>query len=157
MHGLAWSRDGRLAFVADVDGSGQPELYVAEKPWGGHQHKITGIQGYLAKPQWSPDGTRIALLWIQGETRVPGPTEATKPDSGVVESKIAEQRLTMVDLASSKAHTVSPSNMYVYEFDWAPDGNQIAYLAAPGAGDDNWFVAELIHGRRWTQAPCTAS
>jgi dipeptidyl aminopeptidase/acylaminoacyl peptidase len=143
VHGLSWSRDGRLAFVADMDTSGQPELYIAEKPWGRHQHKVTGILGYLAKPEWAPDGRSIALLWIQGETRVPGPTQATKPDSGVVESKIAEQRLTIVDLTSSKARTVSPADMYVYEFDWAPDGKHIAYLGAPGEGDDNWFVAEL--------------
>jgi dipeptidyl aminopeptidase/acylaminoacyl peptidase len=33
--------------------------------------------------------------------------------------------------------------MYVYEFDWSPDGKELAYLSAPGDGDDNWYVAEL--------------
>ena len=33
--------------------------------------------------------------------------------------------------------------MYVYEFDWSPDSKELAYLAAPGDGDDNWYVAQL--------------
>ena len=32
VHGLAWSRDGRLAFVATSDSPGQLELYVSDKP-----------------------------------------------------------------------------------------------------------------------------
>ena len=31
----------------------------------------------------------------------------------------------------------------MYEFDWSPDGKNLAYLAAPGDGDDNWYIAEL--------------
>jgi Tol biopolymer transport system component len=33
--------------------------------------------------------------------------------------------------------------MYVYEFDWSPDSKESGYLAAPGDGDDNWYIAEL--------------
>src|SRR5260370_8945572 len=33
--------------------------------------------------------------------------------------------------------------MYVYEFDWSPDSKEIVYLAAPGPGDDNWYMAEV--------------
>src|SRR5260370_29962553 len=33
--------------------------------------------------------------------------------------------------------------MYVYEFDWSPDSKEIVYLAAPGPGDDNWYIAEV--------------
>jgi len=33
--------------------------------------------------------------------------------------------------------------MYVYEFDWSPDGKQVVYTAAPGPGDDNWYIAQL--------------
>jgi dipeptidyl aminopeptidase/acylaminoacyl peptidase len=38
---------------------------------------------------------------------------------------------------------VSPADLNVYEFDWAPDGRSFAATAAPGPGDDNWWVARL--------------
>ena len=54
-----------------------------------------------------------------------------------------EQRLAIVNVATGMARSISPADMYVYEFDWSPDSKNLAYLAAPGDGDDNWFIAEL--------------
>jgi dipeptidyl aminopeptidase/acylaminoacyl peptidase len=142
-HGLSWSQDGRLAFLSDTDSHGQMQLFVAEKPGHGKPRKIGDFKGYVELPHWSPDGKSIALLWIEGSTRVPGPTEATAPATGVIDSKFAEKRLTIVNLASGAARAISPGDMYVYEFDWSPDGKNLAYLAAPGDGDNNWFIAEL--------------
>ena len=84
IQGLSWSLDGKLAFLSDADGPGQLELYVAERPGHSKPRKVTDVTGFLEGPQWSPDGKSIALLRIEGITRVPGPTEATAPDSGVV-------------------------------------------------------------------------
>jgi len=144
VHGLAWSRDGKLAFVSSADSSGQLQLFVSDKPGRAKPRKITEIDGYLERPQWSPDGRSLALLWIAGATRVPSPVEAVAADSGVVSSKIFEQRLALVNLTTREVRPISPADMYVYEFDWSPDGKSLAYLAAPGAGDDNWFIAELF-------------
>jgi dipeptidyl aminopeptidase/acylaminoacyl peptidase len=138
--GLNWSADDRLAFVANTASDKQMQVFVAER---GKPRKLTNAKGYLADPHWSPDGRAIAVLWIEGVTRIPGPTEATVPDSGVVGGDIHEQRLALVNTANGELHAVSPAGMYVYEYDWAPDGKEIAYLAAPGAGDDNWYLAEL--------------
>ncbi|HLG96975.1 MAG TPA: S9 family peptidase [Bryobacteraceae bacterium] len=148
VHGLSWSRDGRLAFVASTDSSGQTQLFVVDKPGADKSgrakpRKVTDLQGYIASPEWSPDGRSIALLWIAGVTRIPGPTEATVADTGVVASKIDEQRLAIVNLATREVTAISPADMYVYEYDWSPDGRSLAYLASPGAGDDNWWVAEI--------------
>jgi dipeptidyl aminopeptidase/acylaminoacyl peptidase len=142
-HGLAWSQDGRLAFLSDADSHGQMQLYVVDKPGRGKPRKVGNFEGYLGDPHWSPDGKSIALLRIEGITRVPGPTEATAPESGVIASKTIEQRLAIVTLATGAARSISPPDMYVYEFDWSPDSKNLAYLAAPGDGDDNWYVAEL--------------
>jgi len=142
-HALALSHDGRLAFLSTGDSGEQLQLYVADKSGRGKPRKVTDLKGYINDPHWSPDGRTIALLWIEGLTRVPGPTEATTADSGVVSSQVYEQRLALVDLATGAVHALSPPEMYVYEFDWSPDGKQLVYLAAPGAGDDNWYVGEL--------------
>ncbi len=144
VHGLAWSQDGRLAFLSDAEARGQMQLYVLEKPGRGKARKIGDFEGYVADPHWSPDGKSIALVRIEGVTRVPGPTQATAPESGVIAAKTVEQRLAIVNVATGAAQSISPPDMYVYEFDWSPDSRNLVYLAAPGDGDDNWFRAELF-------------
>ena len=141
--GLRWSQDGRLAFLSDAESHGQMQLYVVEKPGRAKAHKIGNFEGYLADPHWAPDGKSIAVLRIEGITRIPGPLEATPPETGVIASKIVEQRLAIVNVANGTARSISPADMYVYEFDWSPDSKNLVYLAAPGDGDDNWFIAEL--------------
>ena len=39
---------------------------------------------------------------------------------------------------------ISPADMYVYEFDWAPDSKRLVITAAHGNGDDNWYIAGLF-------------
>ncbi len=143
VQGLAWSPDGRLAFLSDADSHGQMQLYVVEKPGHGKARKAADFEGYVGDPHWSPDGKSIALVRIEGLTRVPGPTQATAPESGVIAAKIAEQRLAIVTVSTGAVRSISPADMYVYEFDWSPDSKNLVYLAAPGDGDDNWFIAEV--------------
>ena len=143
VQGLTWSHEGRLAFVSDAESHGQMQLYVVDRPGHSKPHKVGDFQGYVGDPHWSPDGKNIALLLIEGVTRIPGPTEATAPESGVIASKTLEQRLAIVNVGNGTARTISPADMYVYEFDWSPDSKELAYLAAPGEGDDNWYIAEL--------------
>ena len=143
VQGLAWSQDDRLAFLSDAESHGQMQLYVVDKPGHGKARKIGNFEGYLSDPHWSPDGKSIAVALIEGITRVPGPTEATAPESGVISSKTVEQRLAIVNVATGMARSISPADMYVFEFDWSPDSKNLVYLAAPGDGDDNWYIAEL--------------
>src|SRR5206468_3083897 len=37
----------------------------------------------------------------------------------------------------------SPANLYVYDFDWSPDGKLFAAEAAEGSGTDNYWIAQL--------------
>jgi Tol biopolymer transport system component len=39
---------------------------------------------------------------------------------------------------------ISPPDLYIYEYDWSPDGKSFAATAAHAAGDNNWWVAELV-------------
>ena len=54
-----------------------------------------------------------------------------------------EQRLAIITVATGAVRSISPADMYVYEFDWSPDSKNLAYLAAPGDGDNNWYIAEV--------------
>src|SRR5919204_3753783 len=138
---LDWAPDGKqLAFLSDA--SGQAQLYTIDIS-GGAARKLTSINGYLSNPRWSPDGKTIALLFIENAPRAAGPLMAMKPETGLVETTAFEQRLTTVDAGSGQTHQLSPADMYVYEYDWSPDGKSFALTAAHGAGDANWYLAQL--------------
>ena len=72
------------------------------------------------------------------------PLVAETPDEGVVSEDFLEQRLTLIDPATRTVRQISPADMYVYEFDWAPDSKRLAVTAAHGNGDDNWYFAGLF-------------
>jgi dipeptidyl aminopeptidase/acylaminoacyl peptidase len=142
-HGVSWSPDGKsLAFLSDAADAGQLELYVAPVA-GGTARQLTKLKGYLATPQWSPDGQTVAILFTENAPRASGPLQPRTPDVGVVEDHYFEQRLTTVNAASGEVHQLSPADLYVYEYDWSPDGKRFITTAAHGEGDDNWYVAEL--------------
>jgi dipeptidyl aminopeptidase/acylaminoacyl peptidase len=65
------------------------------------------------------------------------------PESGVIESHIYEQRLTVVDAKTGEVRQLTPADLYVYEYDWSRDGKNFALTAAHGSGDNNWWIAEL--------------
>ncbi len=138
---IAWSPDSRqLAFLSNAESSDQMQLYVVSVT-GGEARKLTDLKGSLDAPSWSPDGKTVAFLFIEDAPRVPGPLEPMMLPSGVIGGKIYEQRLTTVDVASRRVRQLSPADMYVYEYDWSPDGKTFALSAAHGAGDGNWYIA----------------
>jgi len=140
---LAWSPDSKeTAFLSDCAKSDQFQLYVAPAV-GGPAKQVSRLTGLLADPRWSPDGKRLAVLFTQNLPHRAGPLDPVPPDSGVLESKIYEQRIAVIDLSSGTVRQISPANMYIYEYDWSPDGRNFAVSAAPGVGDNNWWIAQL--------------
>lgn len=139
---VAWSPDSKqIAFLSDAAHSGQLQLYLTAP--GGGARQLTHVKGDLSNPVWSPDGKSIAFLFIENAPRAAGPLAAEAPDEGVVGAKIYEQRLAIADLAAGGVRQVTPADMYVYEYDWSPDGQKIVATAAHGNGDDNWYVAQI--------------
>jgi dipeptidyl aminopeptidase/acylaminoacyl peptidase len=139
----AWSPDGKsLAFLSDCRSRKQLQLFVADRS-GANVRKLTTLKGYLQVPKWSPRGKEIAVLFTENAVRAAGATEAAAKDAGVVEEVIHEQRLTLIDAASGAPRILSPADTYVYEYSWSPDSSHLTYTAAKGAGDNNWWVAQL--------------
>jgi dipeptidyl aminopeptidase/acylaminoacyl peptidase len=144
---VAWSADGsQLAFLADLPGDvPSAQLWTAAVDRG-DPVKRADMRGYAENPRFSPDGSKLAVLFIEGMPRVAGPLQPMTPLAGVVDEKIYEQRIAVVDLRTNDLNRltqVTPADVYVYEYDWAPDGQSWAAIAAHGNGDANWWVARL--------------
>ena len=143
-HSVAFSPDSQqIAFLADVEKKGQPELYTEALPTSAPR-RLTNLTGFLNAPRWSPDGKTIAFLFTENAPREAGPLVAATKDSGPVEEHIYEQRLALVDLPSGQTKQITPADTYVYEYDWAPSSDRLAYTASKGNGDNNWWIAQLF-------------
>ena len=137
---IAWSPDStRIAFLSDEK---QPQLSVIPAK-GGKSKKLTSLTGFLTDPQWSPDGSKIAVLFAENAAGGGGPLEAEPVETGVIGGEIHNQRLTIVDAASGASKQVTPADLNIYEYDWSPDGKTFALSAAPGPADNNWWIAKL--------------
>jgi dipeptidyl aminopeptidase/acylaminoacyl peptidase len=142
-HSLAWSHDSQnIAFLSDAAKAGQFQLYVATVS-DGRTRQLTHTQGFLADPRWSPDGKAIGVLLTENSARAVGPTEPKASPVGAVDEKVDEQRLATVDVQSGAVKLLSPANLYIYEYDWSPDGKRLVTTAARGSGDNNWYIAQL--------------
>ncbi|HEX5854541.1 MAG TPA: S9 family peptidase, partial [Thermoanaerobaculia bacterium] len=138
---VAFSPDGRtLAFVSQTGGAA---LWTAPVT-GGPAVRLTKLKGTFGEPQWSRDGRSIAVLVIENAAKEPGPAVPAARDAGVVDARIDEQRIAVVDVATKALRFVSPPDLYVYEYDWSADARTFAAVAAKGSGDDNWWRAELL-------------
>ncbi|MGB9198209.1 MAG: S9 family peptidase [Terriglobales bacterium] len=141
---VTWSSDSRnIAWLRDL-----PQQKPAAELWtssseGSDLKQLAELKGFAETPRFSPDGAKLAVLFIEGMPRVAGPLQPMTPMAGVVGEKIFEQRIAVVDLATNRLTPVTPADVYVYEYDWTPDSKDWVAIAAHGSGDNNWWVARL--------------
>ena len=143
--GVAWSPDGHtLAFLSDAGpAGGQQQLYVIDIDGNAPARRLTNVKGQLAEPRWSADGRQLAFLFVAGSTQATGALVAHKLDAGVVGEVLEEQRIAVVALDTGAVREVSPANMFVYDYDWSPDGRAFAAEAVEGSGTNNYWIAQL--------------
>jgi len=145
---LAWEPDSQaLAFFSDcAKPDEQADLYLSRLD-GSQARRLTELKGLADAPAFSPDGSKVAFLYVEGATRPAGALAAMKPPSGVIgEDGVEIQRVGVaaVNATAPTAPTMAtPKNLHVYEFDWAPDSKGLAYVAADPPGENNWWVAKL--------------
>jgi dipeptidyl aminopeptidase/acylaminoacyl peptidase len=141
---VTWSSDGkRLAFIADLPGDVPSAQVWTAAPDGAGLSKHADLKGYVESPRFSPDGSKLAILFIEGIPRIAGPLEPMTPLSGVIDEKNYEQRIATIDLATDHLTQRTPADVYVYEYEWTPDGESWVATAAHGAGDAHWYIARL--------------
>jgi dipeptidyl aminopeptidase/acylaminoacyl peptidase len=141
---VAWSMDSkRIAFIADLPGDvPSAQVWIAAAD-GSSPTKHAELKGYVQTPRFSPDGSRLAVLFTENLPRIAGPLQPMTPLAGEIDEKVFEQRIATIDLNGDRLAQLTPADMYVYEYEWSPDEKSWAAIAAHGAGDANWYVARL--------------
>jgi dipeptidyl aminopeptidase/acylaminoacyl peptidase len=143
---IAWSPDSRhLAFLSDCGGkAGDMDVYAADVASQVAPHRLADLHGYAHDLAWSADGRTLGFLYVEGATRRASAVAAAKPQVGEVGVEGLEiQRIATLPASGGTPALVSPADRYVYEFSWSPDARQLAYVAAPAPGDNNWWIARL--------------
>ena len=139
---IAWCKDSkRVAFLSDAQTKGQLNVFIATGP--SDVKRVSNLIGFVTSPRWSPDCSQLAILFTENAVKEGGALAPTAREVGVIEAKIDEQRIAIINPVTSNLQMVSPEDLYVYEYDWSPDGKQFAAIAAKGSGDNNWFIAQL--------------
>ena len=116
----SWSADGeRLAWAGGFD------VYVGKADGTEPVQVAGGDEVYRARPDWSPDGTRLAY-----DKDCPG---------GAVSSLHLRCQIVVLDLATGAEHVVTAGA----EPAWSPDGETLAFVRPGSATDldtDLWTV-----------------
>ena len=68
---------------------------------------------------------------------------AASATTGVIDTAIHDQRIAVLDIANGELRQVSPPNLHIYDYDWSPDDQMFVTTAAPGPGDNNWWIAQI--------------
>ncbi len=140
--GLTFSPDGAaIAFVSSNRKTGSADVDVIRD---GKIKTLAVVKGLAETPRWSPDGRTLAVLAVVGAHKEVGATQAGKPLTGEIGADEDEQRIGVVPASGGELRLISPSDTWVYEYDWTPAGTGFVATAAKGNGDNNWWIAKLI-------------
>jgi dipeptidyl aminopeptidase/acylaminoacyl peptidase len=138
-----WSPDSKWLVFFSTAGMprDQRQLWIASAD-GSRATMSTALVGYAARPRWSHDGQQIAFLYIEGAGGG-GPLVAAPKTTGVIDTAIHNQRIAIFNAKTGELRQVSPPDLHIYDFDWSPDDKMFVATAAPGPGDNNWWIAQI--------------
>src|SRR5438876_138020 len=138
----AWAPDSKTLAVVSGAGEGAQRQLWSVKADDSNPKKVTNLNGYAARPRWSHDGKQIAFLYIEGAGGG-GPLTAAPSTTGVIDTAIHNQRIAVLDITNGQLREVSPPDLHIYDYDWSPDDKMFVAPAAPGPGDNNWWIAQI--------------
>ena len=144
--GVAWAPDGRrLAFLSDAATSGQMRILRRRRGrwFAANRH---AREGPARAPRWSPDGTIASRSCIvgrldAGNRRARGLQARRRRGRRHVRRAAHRDRRSVTGRRDPA--TSVPANLYVYDYDWSPDGQAFVAEAVEGSGTDNYWIAQL--------------
>jgi dipeptidyl aminopeptidase/acylaminoacyl peptidase len=152
-NGFRWSPDSRwLAFLSSRVGD-KAQIF-AIRPDGGEALQLTKSESDVTSLEWSADGTRIAFTAAEPETKEQKDRKERLGDYAVVRREYSFVHLYTLDVAAATkgpvagtAHTAG-HDYSVGDFDWSPDGSQLAFSATVNpdlvqGGTSDLYVLDL--------------
>jgi len=136
----AWTPDSHRLTFALRDPQTHARSLFQVSPDGGGLTRLLAFNGTIQALRYSPDG-QLAMLAVENARKELGAVEAGAAMAGDLDAAPLEQRIAVLE--QNQLHWVSPADLFVYEFDWTPDGRGFVATAAAGDGDRNWWVARL--------------
>ncbi len=121
----AWSPDGAwLAFVSDRDGKRQ--LYrIALR--GGEAERLTTTEDGVNAFGWSPSGKQLAFTMQDPVSEAMKEREKRWGDVKLEDQDHRYTHLHLLDLDAMTTRQLTKGSFVVGNFDWSPDGRQIAF------------------------------
>ncbi|MGA9366821.1 MAG: S9 family peptidase [Steroidobacteraceae bacterium] len=145
---LRWSPDSRtLAFLSNCNhgagGDEQFDIYEVAAQ-GSTARRISQLHGLVNQLAWTPSGSELSFLYVQGDVHPVSAVSATKALVGVIgETGVERQRVAVLPASGGAVRQITPVETFIYEYDWSPTGDRLAYVGAPPPGRDNWWTAKL--------------
>jgi dipeptidyl aminopeptidase/acylaminoacyl peptidase len=143
-----WSPDSQtLAYTSSCTSKeekpGQDQIFLYSRATAASR-QLTHVAGIFQQAAFAPNGKSLAFLFVENATRSAGALAAMKPWAGVIgEDGVEIQRVASVPTTEGSLSFLTPANLHVYEFNWAPNSQEIAFVAAAPPGENNWWVAQL--------------
>lgn len=135
-----WTADSRhITFTLRTPGSHARGVYQVDAN-GSNLTELLSFNGTIESLSYGPQG-QLAMLATEGATKESGAVEAGAPVTGDLDEAPPEQRIAILE--KDHLRWASPADLFVYEYDWKPDGRGFVGTAAQGDGDKNWWIAKL--------------
>jgi dipeptidyl aminopeptidase/acylaminoacyl peptidase len=141
-----FSPDGStLAFLSNRNDDEKTQIFTIPFD-GGEAARFGKLEGSLEQLKWAPDGSALAVLRRQPESKKRKKMNEKLDDAIVVDGEPRYNRIFVLDAESGKKHEVDSGKREVWEYAWSPDSSQLAYVTAEETGED----APMLRGDVWT-------
>ena len=121
----AWAPDGQwIAFISDRDNKRQ--IYrIALR--GGEAERLTNTEEGVGSFAYSPSGKQMAFTMQDAVSEAMKEREKRWGDLKIEDQDQRYTHLYLFDLESKSTRQLTKGNIVVGNFDWSPDGKQIAF------------------------------
>jgi dipeptidyl aminopeptidase/acylaminoacyl peptidase len=143
-----WGQDGRLYFTSRItDHHNQTQVYSVNNS-GNDLQKHTSAEHGLSSYAWSSDGGSIAYTAMDPVSEERRAMEEKGYDMIVAGENLRYMRL-WVQPRNGNAENITPEDLYVWDFSWAPNGNRLALRVSdkPGADAGEMYTRYAVINR----------
>lgn len=131
-----WSPDGKYISFITARNGGTSQVYVLNR-MGGEAYPLTNVKGELQTYEWSPDGSKLALIIKDAEDT----SKQKKQEPWVIDRYHFKQdvagylydkrksHIYLFDVKEKKLDTLTSGKYNEGSIKWSPDGTQIAFVS----------------------------